>query len=165
MAEQLRRAVTGIGLALIGASAAADELVLRAYIGLPLGAGETFLGLRADLERPLDDAVGAEPALSDPAHVDLRFSGRTNSTFSINGVAVDKTMLRYAGDSAATDTAPDSAGGVDWYSVAGVAVGVGLIAAIIAADDVSIKACSGVPCPPDPQPPPEPEPADADAGT
>jgi hypothetical protein len=134
----------------------AEGLAARAYFGLPLGAGKPFFGLRGDIESPFGPLDQSAPILARPADVDLRFSARDGAGLSINGVALDPVFRRYASEDDSADRPAKSGNEFDWYNVAGIAVGVGLIAAVIAADDVRIQACSGTNCPPEKEPKPEP---------
>ena len=141
--------------------ATAEGLVAQAYLSLPFDTGKPFYGLRGDIERHSGFIDDANPFSREPADFDLRFDGSESASLLINGVALDSVLGRYATDDEAADGRAKSRAEPDWYSVAGILVGVGIIVAIVAADDSRIEACSGANCPPEEKP--EPAPAEADA--
>jgi hypothetical protein len=153
MRVPLSRIVSIVASSLIAAPAAADEMAVRGYFGLPLGGAEPFFGLRADVAQPWISPPSADLPLSEPASVDLRFGRQMQPAISVRGVRLDHALGLYASEE---DPDPQTGSDFDWYNVAGIAVGLGLIAAIVAADNVHISACSGPNCPPEKDPKPDP---------
>ena len=155
--------ILAAALASTSATATAEGLTAWAYLGLPFDAGKPFYGLRGDVDRPSSPLAATTPLLGETAYLDLRFGGTESVNLSIKGVALDSVLGRYY----ATDD--EAAGGpakpgdeFDWYHVAGILVGVGLVAAVIAADDARIEVCSGPNCPPEEKPKPETAEAEKD---
>lgn len=145
----------------IAAPAQADGFAYQAYLQLPFGMEEAHWGLRASSDGRLFEPHFSEDGEVREALVDLRFAGLKRSGLSINGVAVDPLLARLSADGDASGSGADQREKIDWYQVAGVVVGVGLIAAVLAADDVKIEGCSGSACSIEPESPPDPDPADA----
>jgi hypothetical protein len=144
--------------ALLGLASAgeASDLELGAYIRVPFGNGGTVFGLSA---RPkLYDALAQEshPA-SDSHETGLHFQAGPEKApvVMLNGVSLSR--LRALNQNAGSAKAEKQ--GVDWYLVAGVAVGVGLLALAFSSDDVTVTSCSGPNCPPS-KPEPDPEPVE-----
>jgi hypothetical protein len=145
-------------------AAAADDFAIQAYFAVPFSDEGAYWGVRASSDQRLFEIGGGDEVAAPAAQVDLRFAEPQRSTLLINGVAIDPVLDRLSADDSAGDGGGDVDSGVDWYQVAGILVGVGLIAAIINADDGEVVACSGPNCTLEPEPPPDPEPADAAEG-
>lgn len=148
------------GLLLVSAVAAqASDFELGAYVRLPFGSGEPVFGLSA--KPVLYKALGENFAVTGDHDAGLHVWIRTKDApvVALNGVAMGTP--RWLSHDPDEKSAGDQ--GVDWYAVAAVAVGIGLVAAIANADDVTISGCSGPNCPPV-KPEPEPEPESAQDG-
>lgn len=136
-------------------AASAVDFEFGAYVQIPFGGGGTVFGLSA---KPIRQGV-FDQALSyaDDVHtagLHVQAGPENEPVVMLNGVSLSRPqVLNQDGNSGAEDEQ-----GIDWYAVAAVAVGIGLIAAVANSDSTSVSICSGPNCPPPkPEEPDEPE--------
>jgi len=134
--------------------AAGSDFELGAYVRLPLDKGGTVFGLSV---RPkVEDAFAREFSPNSDVHnTGLHLQGGLGQVpvMMLNGVPLNPPQVLNQN----ADSETGNGRGVDWYLVAGVALGVGLIVAIANSDNTSVAICSGPNCPPPKPEPPKPE--------
>lgn len=154
--------VMAVAASLTIPAAAAGELAIQAYLAVPFGDAGSYWGFRASPGQRLFEIDGVDGLATREAQLDLRFGGSDRSAVLINGVAISPVLDRLSANGSAGDASGDADSGLGWYQVAGILVGVGLIAAIVNADDGEVVACSGPNCALEPAP--YPQPAEAPEG-
>lgn len=121
----------------------ASELGYSMYLGIELDSKRPFFGVRWGAQDPVRLQDQSNASNDEPrTWFDLRYGGNSGSVLTLNGVPIESVSVLQAAGGTEHNKTNDT---VDWKQVAGVAIGVGLIAAIAAPDRVKIKACSGSP--------------------
>lgn len=143
-------------ITMLSNSCIAGDLALNAYIGIPLGSGSPFFGVTSTaLDAGTSTNVDYEFAIAPRVELDLRFGAEKRPVFSVNGIPVTYLPIRRAFDKSESNGALNR---FDWPTILGVALGVGLIVAVVKSDDTSVNVCSGPNCGTEEKPPPEPKP-------
>jgi hypothetical protein len=158
----LNSTATVVLLAAWSAAVQASEVVLGAYVRLPLDQAAPEFGIAAvpDFQLAPGRALFG-PGDGRTAGLHLRLGGARGPSLSLNGVPLRRLPMLY--QDAGTPSADHQE--VDWHLVAGVVLGAGLIYAIADADEVRVSGCSGTNCPPEGKPPTEPDPDEPDGET
>lgn len=152
--KRLATAILIPALLSCASAASAIDFEFGAYVQLSFGEGTTVFGLSAKPVLQSEFEQGFSPASDgQDAGLHVQSGPKNDPVVMLNGVPLSRP--RYLNQDGNTEA--EDGQGVDWYVVAAVAVGIGLVAAVANADDVSVSVCSGPNCPPPKPEPNEPE--------